>query len=121
MYPSASGVLKVQSHPLPIMLDVAVPLRIHEIRLRGGPMEADFERARAFAPVLAEKGDVLLFGSKKEKGKAAELFNELAFALAVMAHVPGGITIFGNHKYKRVLRRMLQRWITDPEKHPHLK
>lgn len=107
-------------HPLPIMLDVAVPLRMHEIRQRGGPTDADFERARAFAPVLAEKGDVLLFGSKKEKGKAAELFNELAFALAVAACVPGGVTIFG-HTYKRVLRRMLERWISDPTKHPSLR
>lgn len=107
-------------HPLPIMLEVAVPLNIHKLRERGGPTEADFERARAFAPVLAEKGDVLLFGSKKEKGKAAELFNELSFALAVAACVPGGVTIFGTN-YKKVVQRMLDRWITKPEDHPGLR
>lgn len=77
-------------------LAIAVPLRILEIKSRGGPTDTDFERAKAFGPVLAEKGDVLMFGGKK-KGEAAHLFNELAYAMAVMSFVPGGLNFFEDH------------------------
>jgi hypothetical protein len=46
--------------------------------------------------VLAEKGDVLLFGSK-QKGQAADLFNRLARAIAVLSFCPGGVHLFGRH------------------------
>lgn len=84
---------------LSITLSAAIPLKIMDINLRGGPTKQDFDRARSFADVLATQGDVLMFGGKK--GEAAKLFNELAFACAICAFVPGGITIFGNcYEYK---------------------
>jgi hypothetical protein len=81
---------------LPIALEAAVLLRIAQLRKHGGPTAVDFEQARAFSQTLAEKGDVLMYGSKK-KGEAAALFNQLAGALSVMAFVPGGVTFAGYH------------------------
>ena len=81
---------------LPIMLSGAVPLHIMQLEIRGGPIEDDFNRVRACSQVLAEKADVLMFGSKV-KGEAASLFNRLADALAVMAFVPGGVHFHGMH------------------------
>jgi hypothetical protein len=51
------------------------------------------DRTRGFAAELVSRGDVLMFGGKK--GEAAELFNRLANALAVLAFAPGGIKVFG--------------------------
>jgi hypothetical protein len=79
------------------MLALAVPLRILEYEKVGGPTEPDLARTQSFGIVLAEKGDVLLFGGKK-KGEAAELFNRLADAVAVMAFCPGGVKV-GSARY----------------------
>jgi hypothetical protein len=80
---------------LVLTLELAVPLRIAELQRRGGPLEADWDAARTFGPVLSERGDVLLYGGKQ--GQAAGLFNSLAEAIAVMAFLPGGITVFDQH------------------------
>jgi hypothetical protein len=48
------------------------------------------------ADLLASKGDILQFGSKK-KGEAAEIFNRVAEAIAIMSFCPGGVTLFGEH------------------------
>lgn len=82
---------------LPIALSAAVPLRIHELRRRGGPSPADFDEARAFGAELGERGDVLLYRGKP--GESAELFNKLSHAIAVLAFCPGGVTVFGE-KYE---------------------
>jgi hypothetical protein len=81
---------------LSIALSAAVPLHILELQAKGGPDADDFTKATAMSAVLGERGDVLLFGSKK-KGEAAEIFNGLARALAVLSFVPGGVRLFGNH------------------------
>jgi hypothetical protein len=104
---------EVAGSPLAIALSAAVPLRIFELEARGGPTPGDLERARDFSDVLAEKGDILLFGSPRRKaGKkkkaagggterdrmgTADVFNGLASALAVMAYCPGGVKAFGSH------------------------
>ncbi len=72
------------SAPLPIALAAAVPFRIAEYRDRGGPTRADVDRTRGLAEILAYRGDVLMFGGGR-KGEVAQLFNELADAVAVMA------------------------------------
>ncbi len=82
------------------MLDLAVPLRIMEYERSGGPASSDFERARAFGVVLASEGDVLLFGGRK--GRAAELFNGLTDAVAVMSFCPGGVKVGRSHYNGRV-------------------
>jgi hypothetical protein len=84
------------SDSLVIALMAAVPIRIELLRRQGGPGPDDWDKATAFGAVLAEKGDVLMFGSKK-KGEAADLFNGLAHALACMAFLPGGVVAFGQH------------------------
>jgi hypothetical protein len=83
-------------HPLPIALECAVMLRIAEIKKFGDDC-VDFEKIQKLREELLHKGDILLYGSKKEKGKAAELFNELVEAVSVLAFWPGGINIFGMH------------------------
>ena len=81
---------------LSIGLSAAVLLRIMEFERKGGPSDADWAEAAAFGDVLACRGDVLQFGSKK-KGEAADLFNRTARALAVLAFCPGGVRTFGEH------------------------
>lgn len=85
--------MTVDESILPMMLDAAVPLRIAELQQRGGPDDADYNAAREFGSVLASQGDVLMYGGKP--GEAAELANGMAQALAVMAFVPGGVSVFG--------------------------
>ena len=85
-----------KQHLLATALDCAVPLRILEIKQRGGPDDVDFQRAREVGSLLGEKGDLLMFPGKK-KGESARVFNEMAFGLAVLAFCPGGVKVFGRH------------------------
>ena len=86
----------INANFLSAALSVAVPLHIYELRLSGGPTDADIIACRAFADDLGSHGDVLLFGSKK-KGETADLFNRLARAIAVLSFCPGGVHLFGEH------------------------
>jgi hypothetical protein len=81
---------------LGVALGTAVPLHIEELKQRGGPTDTDREGLGSVADLLGAKGDILLFGGKK-KGECADIFNKLAFSIAVLAFCPGGITIFGQH------------------------
>jgi hypothetical protein len=78
------------------MLGISVPLHIHSLEEKGGPTDEDMKKAKEFSSVLGERGDILLFGGGK-KGECAEMFNRTAQAIAVLAFVPGGISIFGSH------------------------
>lgn len=60
-------------HPLAIALSAAVPLRIVELKSRGGPQESDWHAVRDFAPMLASKGDTLQYGGKGDSEGAGEL------------------------------------------------
>lgn len=75
-------------------LSLAVPLWIEKVRSYSE--EVRLERARECGQVIAEKGDVLQFKSKK-KGESAKAFNALAEGLACAAYQPGGITFAGMH------------------------
>lgn len=79
---------------LSITLSAAVLLRVMEYKQRGGPTDADRERARAFATTLGEKGDILQFRGAK-KGETAAVFNGLASSIAILAFCPGGVTFMG--------------------------
>lgn len=76
------------------MLAVAVPMWIEQIR--DMPWEEKMERAKECAQIVAEKGDVILYKSKK-KGETAAAFNSLAEGVAILAFAPGGVTVFGMH------------------------
>lgn len=80
--------------PLADALGAAVPLRIHMLVERGGPAAWEWSEAKEFGDVLGEKGDVLQYG---KNGEAAQLFNQMAKAIAVLAFVPGGVSVFGVH------------------------
>lgn len=81
---------------LAIAMSAAVPLQIMRLEEKGGPTDEDMKKAQEVSGKLGERGDVLLFGGGK-KGEVADLFNGTAHAIAVLAFVPGGITIFGQH------------------------
>lgn len=94
------------------MLEIAVPLELARLRQRGGPSEADWAEAHAFAGTIAEHGDALLFrttaddvartmrrmegqGNHEDASRMAhtsshEMFVSLTRAIAVLAHCPGG-------------------------------
>lgn len=81
---------------LAAFLGAAVPLLLAELRAQGGPGAADWDRARAFGRILGPRGDLLLYRSTKP-GETARLANDLAHAIAVLAFVPGGVRVFGQH------------------------
>jgi hypothetical protein len=84
----------VSDHPLLLMsLEAAVPLAIAECGQRGGPTARDSDEARAFAAVLAEKGDQLLYGGRD----CAAVWAGLVRALAVLAYAPGGVHLLQAH------------------------
>lgn len=79
-------------------LEVAVPLRIQELRLMT-PYErhTTLQAWRSDAcDAVAYRGDILQFGSKR-RGEAASVFNHLARGLAALAHAPGGVLFAGRH------------------------
>lgn len=74
-------------------LALGVPVRISELKSRGGPREPDYDELKSIAKDVAAYGDVLLFGGDG----AAGLMTDLIRGLAVMAFVPGGIKICELH------------------------
>lgn len=76
------------------MLQLVVPLWIAKVR--GYTEEQRLERACECAQVIAEKGDVLQFRSKR-KGESAAAFNALAEGLACAAFQPGGVRFASLH------------------------
>jgi len=82
------------SENLSAMLEVAVPL--WAVELKNQPWDYILSRARECSQVIAEKGDIILFKSKK-KGESADAFNRLAEGVACLSFIPGGVTVFGTH------------------------
>lgn len=85
----------ITNSPLTAALLAAVPLRILEICERGGLNDSDLARAKRIGQLIAEKGDVLLYGGKK--GEAGHILNELARGIAILSFAPGGVKCFGSH------------------------
>lgn len=77
-------------------LAASVLFAMLDLERRGGPQDADYEQARAFADPLAEQADNILFRSPR-KGETAKLMTQLIRAVAVLAYAPGGVTIAGLH------------------------
>lgn len=78
---------------LKMCLAAAVPLWIAQFRHY--PHAERVAIAKVGAPILAEKGDRLLFGGPK--GEPAAVFNAFARSVAASAFLPGGITVMGMH------------------------
>lgn len=81
-------------HLLGMALSAAVPIWIERLRLE--PWSYVQERANACADIVAGKGDIIMFRSKK-KGETAGAFNALAEGIACLAFCPGGVKMFGEH------------------------
>lgn len=80
------------------MLDITVELRIFELRR----LDGDARHARRMRWILeAEDAGVftegLLVGARARPGEAATAFNALARAIAALAYMPHGVTLFGRH------------------------
>jgi len=73
------------------LLQCAVPLRIAELRARGGPTELDFDTAQDSVLMLVEEGDALMARTKR----TALVTGKLIHMAAVLAFLPGGIECFG--------------------------
>jgi len=82
------------SHPLYLMLGIAVPLWIE--KMKGMSDEDALSRAAECSRRIQDAGECVLFRGKK-KGKSADAFNAVAEALAVMARCPGGVRFGPNH------------------------
>lgn len=93
---------------LKISLECAVPLRMMEMLHRNppGPTEWEWDQLPRIGENLAygedthrggthPGGEYLMFRHPKEPGVTAQLFNELAFALAVLSFAPGGVRFLG--------------------------
>lgn len=85
-----------QDHLLAMAMGAAVPLHIMRLQAKGGPDATDMRKAQETSDMLGERGDVLLHGEGRQ-GETADLFNRTAHAVAVLAFVPRGVTIFGQH------------------------
>lgn len=75
-------------------LATAVPLWI--MRLEQQPWSYIAQRAPECAQIVAEKGDIIQYRSKKE-GETAKAFNALAEGIAICAFSPGGVKFMGMH------------------------
>lgn len=84
-----------ESH-LSVALQYSVPLYIAEIKQAGRIPYSAQKNLEEVAELIASEGDNLLFGEGK-KGRAGELFNKLAWAIACLAFNPGGVHVCGLH------------------------
>ena len=75
-------------------LECAVPLWVARLQLQ--PLDRLLARAPELANIIAEKGDVIQFRSKK-RGETANAFNALAEAIAILSFSPGGVKFAGSH------------------------
>jgi len=82
------------SELLQIALSAAVPLRIAELRRKPLAEILDPEALSSIQRTLAEAREEVLFGGKA----GAAGFNALADAVARLAFLPGGVTVFGMHR-----------------------
>lgn len=72
-------------------LRVAVPLHIVKVST-WDEYSRQLEASR-FSDIVAAHGDDLLYGGEH----CARAFNALAAGLAILAHRPGGVTLYGLH------------------------
>lgn len=79
---------------LRLSLMTAVPM--WQMNIRGWSDERRAERSGICSQAVAEKGDIILYRSKK-KGATAGAFNRMAEGVALLSFAPGGVTIFGMH------------------------
>lgn len=73
-------------------LELAVTIEIDH--LKQIPWAQVVKLGRAQADVIASKGDMILYRSKKQ-GETAKAFASLAKAVAVVTFLPGGVKVFG--------------------------
>lgn len=86
-------------------LRVSVKIQINNFIRMGGPSESDIAKARNHQVFWAENPqriDSLIRNEPKKAGNSAEIFNQVAFSVAVLSFAPGGID-FGNFHFEAAL------------------
>lgn len=81
-------------HPLPMTLQVAVPLWAHKLSQRSAEDIFDRDQLEALQTRLWEAGEAVIY---RVEGKTADGFNALAEIIARLAFCPGGVRAFGMH------------------------
>ena len=81
---------------LKIALETSVTLMIEDMKAGRRSSELTSEQAGRVASLIGEHADKMLYRPDK-KGQGAEVFNEVANAIACLAFQPNGITIFDMH------------------------
>lgn len=83
---------------LAIIVEGMVAVELLQMRADGGPTEHDIAWCRERADDLLEHGDIFMGAStSKEHKQRGRSLATLARTIAVMAWIPGGVTIFGRH------------------------
>jgi hypothetical protein len=86
--------LELKQALLKTSLQAAVPLWVATVR--GYSPDQYRERCQRAVNLIAGKGDLILYRSKKTGG-SSEAFNALAEALAILSFAPGGVKLLGLH------------------------
>lgn len=76
-------------------LEIAVPMAMPRVA-RMSHSERDALAGRAME-TISSGGDAILYREKADRGSAARGFTDIAQALAILAHGPGGVTWLGAH------------------------
>lgn len=86
--------LPVSAALLTVCLEASVPIWQARLAKDGGPTDDTWERCRDWVDdLIVPGGEDLLFKGKRTR----ELFNDLAYCVAVMSFAPGGVRLFGRH------------------------
>lgn len=88
---------KTRDRLLRVALQMAVPLQVDRWRAENSTLKEIQQQAAFCGDVIAEKGDILQFGTKKTKGAVALAFAALARGLAALSFSPGGVEFLGIH------------------------
>ncbi len=57
--------------------------------------QIDFEKMKELGTTIGEKADVMMYPTKQTLAEANDIFHHMTNAIAILAFVKGGITMFG--------------------------
>lgn len=99
-WPFGTRQITHQEMCLQTSLALAVPLEIAQIRrYHGQPTDYHLELCLQISDKIAGPGieDLMFADTRSKRGRAASMFADLAWALAVAAYMPGGVNFVGLH------------------------
>ncbi|QSJ14584.1 hypothetical protein JYQ62_22050 [Nostoc sp. UHCC 0702] len=88
-----AGVRICIQQTLRLEAEEAVKPPIVDIKRMGYIPEQLYQQLPEIASLMAEHGDILLYGGDKKR-QVVDIFNKITLAIAILAFQPGGIEIF---------------------------